>query len=550
MTGGGVIYGGSVLAAVVAGAVALLAPCCISVMLPAYFASSFHNRRVLVAMTFLFAAGVASVVLPIALGAAVVQRLLVGQHTLIWSAGGALLLGLGGYTLAGGRLRLPMPGRSVKTGRRAGPLAVYSLAVFSGVASACCAPVLAGVVALSGLAASFGRAVGLGGAYVFGMVAPLFLLALWWERRDWQTSRLLRPRSLTWRIGGVRRTVSGTGLASGLLLVAMGGATVWIALTGSPMAPAGGWQARLSAWVQHAGTVVVRALAWLPGWAAWLLLATAAGLLAWRASGRSAGGTPAPAKRAVSNPRRQVMSTKSPKPSGRARPPETGRPDGRPAARRPRRPRGRLRGGLPAGVKVAAFAGLAVIGLLAVFLVTNRGGRSQQGTGRYAYQVGDPGPGATAPPIRLEATDGKVFDLAAPPGQTTLLYFQEGLGCQPCWDQLTDIQTNLDKYKALGITRILSITSDPLDAIAQKVTDQRITIPVAADPDLAVSRAYHANQYGMMGQSRDGHSFILVGPDGRIRWRADYGGAPNYTMYVPSPSLLADLRAGVAGTTR
>src|SRR6266536_2000922 len=344
------------------------------------------------------------------------------------------------------------------------------------------------------------------------MVAPLFLLALWWERRDWQTSRLLRPRSLTWRIGGVRRTVSGTGLASGLLLVAMGGATVWIALTGSPMAPAGGWQARLSAWVQHAGTVVVRALAWLPGWAAWLLLATAAGLLAWRASGRSAGGTPAPAKRAVSNPRRQVMSTKSPKPSGRARPPETGRPDGRPAARRPRRPRGRLRGGLPAGVKVAAFAGLAVIGLLAVFLVTNRGGRSQQGTGRYAYQVGDPGPGATAPPIRLEATDGKVFDLAAPPGQTTLLYFQEGLGCQPCWDQLTDIQTNLDKYKALGITRILSITTDPLDAIRQKVTDQHITIPVAADPDLTVSRAYHANQYGMMGQSRDGHSFILVGP--------------------------------------
>ncbi len=43
VTGGGVVYGGSVLAAVVAGAVALFAPCCISVMLPAYFVSSFHN---------------------------------------------------------------------------------------------------------------------------------------------------------------------------------------------------------------------------------------------------------------------------------------------------------------------------------------------------------------------------------------------------------------------------------------------------------------------------------------------------------------------------
>ena len=48
-----VFFGGSVVAAVVAGSIALFAPCCVSVMLPAYFAASFHNRRVLVAMTFL-----------------------------------------------------------------------------------------------------------------------------------------------------------------------------------------------------------------------------------------------------------------------------------------------------------------------------------------------------------------------------------------------------------------------------------------------------------------------------------------------------------------
>ncbi len=283
MTGGGVVYGGSVLAATVAGAVALFAPCCISVMLPAYFASSFHNRRLLVAMTFLFAAGVATVVLPIALGAAVVQRLLVGQHTLVWLAGGALLLGLGGYTLAGGQLRLPMPGRSARRQGRAGPLAVWSLGVFSGVASACCAPVLAGVVALSGLAASFTRALGLGAAYVFGMVAPLFLIALWWERHDWQTSRLFRPRSFTFRVARIERTVPGTGLLSGLLLVGMGAATTWVALAGSAMTPPGGWQARLSGWLQHAGAVVLRAMGWLPAWTAGLLLAVAAGLLGWRA---------------------------------------------------------------------------------------------------------------------------------------------------------------------------------------------------------------------------------------------------------------------------
>jgi hypothetical protein len=40
---------------------------------------------------------------------------------------------------------------------------------------------------------------------------------------------------------------------------------------------------------------------------------------------------------------------------------------------------------------------------------------------------------------------------------------------------------------------------------------------------------------------RDGHSFVLVGPDGVIRWRADYGGAPNYTMFLPTDRMLADL---------
>jgi cytochrome c biogenesis protein CcdA len=279
---GGIFYGGSVLSATVAGAVALFAPCCISVMLPAYFASSFHNRRLLVAMTFLFGAGVATVVLPIALGAVALQRLMVSQHTGIYLAGGALMLALGAYTLAGGRLQLPMPGRPARA--RTGPLAVYALGVFSGVATSCCAPVLAGVVALSGLAASFARALGLGGAYMFGMVAPLFAIAVLWDRHDWPSSRLFRPRTFTVRAGRLRRTVTGTNLASGSLLLVMGAAAVWIAVAGAPMASPSGWQVRLAAWLQHQGAVVTRALSWLPGWAAGLLLAAAAALLAWWAA--------------------------------------------------------------------------------------------------------------------------------------------------------------------------------------------------------------------------------------------------------------------------
>ena len=102
-------------------------------------------------------------------------------------------------------------------------------------------------------------------------------------------------------------------------------------------------------------------------------------------------------------------------------------------------------------------------------------------------------------------------------------------------------------FQALGIDTIVSITTDPLNALQQKVADEGLTIPVLSDPQLAVSRAYTANGYGMMGSSRDGHTFIAVGPDGRIRWRADYGGSPNYTMYVPVSNLIADIRAGLKG---
>lgn len=242
------------------------------------------------------------------------------------------------------------------------------------------------------------------------------------------------------------------------------------------------------------------------------------------------------------------MSTGTRKPGatpGRQRPKGSTTPKGkRPPARPARRSRRRTRG-VPTGVKLAGGLGLIVVALLGIFLLANKERPQQGDAGAYAYQVGTPGPGSPAPAIRLPSSRGGTFDLAADRGQTVLLYFQEGLGCQPCWDQLRDIERQFDQYKALGITRVVSITTDPLDATKQKVNDEGLSSPVLSDPDLRVSQAYRTNQYGMMGTSRNGHTFIVVGPDGRIRWRADYGGAPNYTMYVPTPNLLADLRKGL-----
>ncbi len=210
---------------------------------------------------------------------------------------------------------------------------------------------------------------------------------------------------------------------------------------------------------------------------------------------------------------------------------------------------------------VAAAGAVGVFALGGIF-VANNAGQSESGAAvasagdreQFPYAVGEPGPGQQAPAISLPSTNGGTFDLAAQRGKRVLLYFQEGIMCQPCWDQLKDLEAQRSKLAPLGIDQVVSVTADPLDASRQKGAAEGITSPTLSDPNLAVSSVYTTNQYGrahaisaasgpwMMGTSANGHSFIVVGPDGKIERRLDYGGAPDYTMYVPLPTLLADLQ--------
>ena len=63
---GDLLTTGSVLAAFFAGGVALFAPCCIVFLAPSYLAVAVKNRRWrLLPLTFVFAAGLALVLVPI-----------------------------------------------------------------------------------------------------------------------------------------------------------------------------------------------------------------------------------------------------------------------------------------------------------------------------------------------------------------------------------------------------------------------------------------------------------------------------------------------------
>ncbi len=270
------LVGPVLLTSALAGVVALLAPCCVSVMLPAYLATVFRRRSRVLAATVVFAAGVATVIVPIGLGASALAAAFQRWHLWLFGAGGLLMAAGGVAVLAGWSPKLPMPGGRSPAGGGFG--AVYSLGVFSGIASACCAPVLVGVTVLAGATGSFAAALAVSLAYVTGMVAPLLALSLGWDRVG---ARTLQARQVPLRPGGNRRLPLG-GLLSGVLLIAMGGLTVVLAVTGPDM-PTSGWRLRFAADLQHAAALAGDRLRWLPGWALLAAAAVAGAVLVVRA---------------------------------------------------------------------------------------------------------------------------------------------------------------------------------------------------------------------------------------------------------------------------
>ena len=100
---GDLLTTGSVLAAFFAGGVALFAPCCIVFLAPSYLAVAVKNRRRrLLPLTFIFAAGLGLVLIPITLGVSLVAGTIAHYHEPLYYAGGALMLALAVFTCPAG----------------------------------------------------------------------------------------------------------------------------------------------------------------------------------------------------------------------------------------------------------------------------------------------------------------------------------------------------------------------------------------------------------------------------------------------------------------
>jgi cytochrome c biogenesis protein CcdA len=228
---------GYMIAAFVAGLVALAMPCCFSVLLPSYFAQSFKQKSQRVGMTALFSLGIATIMLPLAFGITSLGRLLGTNHELTFVAGGFLMIVIGFWTLWGRgmlpRMEFPVDLKKVNA------ISVYTLGMFSGAATSCCAPVLAGILILTALTASIFEGLLIGFVYIFGMVFPLFVVAVAWEKYQARGENPFQGRVLSLTVLGREFSAHSTKLIAGVMFLAMGVVNILVGLTGT-MIPAPG----------------------------------------------------------------------------------------------------------------------------------------------------------------------------------------------------------------------------------------------------------------------------------------------------------------------
>lgn len=225
------LYQISLVAAFVAGMVALFAPCCISYLLPAYFGNIFKEKKRILFMTLIYSLGIFVVMLPVVLGAKALASLFFRLHDQTYIIGGVFMLILAIMSLLG--IKLPMPKFAMQQKKNGNDVvSTFTLGIISGITSSCCAPVLVGVITLSTLSPTVLQSLGVGASYVLGMVAPLYLASLFIEKRNILEKPLMRKKITVFQLGKRKYPIFVTNVIAALIFFITGGLTLILSTAG------------------------------------------------------------------------------------------------------------------------------------------------------------------------------------------------------------------------------------------------------------------------------------------------------------------------------
>ncbi len=111
--------------------------------------------------------------------------------------------------------------------------------------------------------------------------------------------------------------------------------------------------------------------------------------------------------------------------------------------------------------------------------------------------------------------------------------------------QVVDLQNDKD-FKKLGV-ELLAISPDTPAAWRKEGGALGVDVPMLSDADNAVWLQYGTLGWMMMSTGEPGHTFFLVGPDGKVVWLRDYGAMEHGgVMYVKPAEIGSQIKEALA----
>lgn len=151
-------------------------------------------------------------------------------------------------------------------------------------------------------------------------------------------------------------------------------------------------------------------------------------------------------------------------------------------------------------------------------------------------------PGTVAPDFNSPSTSGKTISLADYRGKNVLLFFNEGVMCSPCWQEISRLERFKTDFENLN-TIVIPISVDDQKTWDPILKEEKITTSIVMDLDRKISEVFKALKTpSSMHDDRPGHTYIHVDPQGKIHASSDF---PN--MNVPTNVLLQHIQQYING---
>lgn len=155
--------------------------------------------------------------------------------------------------------------------------------------------------------------------------------------------------------------------------------------------------------------------------------------------------------------------------------------------------------------------------------------------------------GNSAPDFTLPSTENQTVTLSSFKGnKNVLIFFHEGLSCDPCMQQMPELEKVTDEFEKMNV-EVLYVTFDPIDQSKEAISRFGIKNPILSYNSASTEVDYNLTNYSMGMARRAGHTFVLVDINGQIIWRKDYWPGFGHmvaggTMFVSSNEILNEVK--------